>query len=244
MTELFCSFLTNILFLSLADYCSPNPCKNKGVCVVEEGKGYSCSCHPGFTGFHCQGRKSRIPVYRDSTNGRKFTAINHRTSGCLASNAGLTGYKFKGSVQFTKREQKVSCLGYATLSNVSASTFGALRKTCQIFSSQSILIQLDTSLTMVRFVEFCSAGRTRNGSAWKCTRSSNSAPISARPKISTSVFFRPRAHYKFLNFNFPSIAHIPDQRTCFFSLMKSQARNVWKPCLKHGTFSAIKYKKR
>nr|XP_058949529.1 uncharacterized protein LOC131777281 isoform X1 [Pocillopora verrucosa] len=36
------------------DYCTPNPCKNKGICVVEEGKGYSCSCEPGFTGFHCQ----------------------------------------------------------------------------------------------------------------------------------------------------------------------------------------------
>ncbi|XP_068705792.1 uncharacterized protein [Montipora foliosa] len=40
--------------LHRVDYCSPNPCKNKGVCVVEEGKGYSCSCNPGFTGFHCQ----------------------------------------------------------------------------------------------------------------------------------------------------------------------------------------------
>ena len=39
------------------DYCNPNPCKNSGVCVVEEGKGYSCACHPGFTGFHCQGKK-------------------------------------------------------------------------------------------------------------------------------------------------------------------------------------------
>lgn len=37
------------------DYCNPNPCKNRGVCVVEEGKGYSCTCEPGFTGFHCQG---------------------------------------------------------------------------------------------------------------------------------------------------------------------------------------------
>ncbi|XP_067047616.1 uncharacterized protein [Acropora muricata] len=40
--------------LDRVDYCSPNPCKNNGVCVVEEGKGYSCVCKPGFTGFHCQ----------------------------------------------------------------------------------------------------------------------------------------------------------------------------------------------
>ena len=42
-------------FFLLVDYCNPNPCKNKGVCVVEEEKGYSCACEPGFAGFHCQG---------------------------------------------------------------------------------------------------------------------------------------------------------------------------------------------
>ena len=46
-----------LLLLFLVDYCSPNPCKNNGVCVVEEGKGYSCVCKPGFTGFHCQGKE-------------------------------------------------------------------------------------------------------------------------------------------------------------------------------------------
>lgn len=52
------------------DYCSPNPCKNNGVCVVEEGKGYSCVCHPGFTGFHCQGRKCT----KDKLNVGRFSS--------------------------------------------------------------------------------------------------------------------------------------------------------------------------
>ena len=52
-----CFFLPH--FVSV-DYCNPNPCKNRGVCVVEEGKGYSCSCEPGFTGFHCQGNTERV----------------------------------------------------------------------------------------------------------------------------------------------------------------------------------------
>ena len=54
----FIAFSSVVNFLSLVDYCSPNPCKNNGVCVVEEGKGYSCSCNPGFTGFHCQGKEN------------------------------------------------------------------------------------------------------------------------------------------------------------------------------------------
>ena len=58
--KLNCVFFLSPHFLFSVDYCNPNPCKNRGVCVVEEGKGYSCTCESGFTGFHCQGNTEPV----------------------------------------------------------------------------------------------------------------------------------------------------------------------------------------
>ena len=35
--------------------CATSPCKNKGVCHRRSATGYSCRCHRGFNGDHCEG---------------------------------------------------------------------------------------------------------------------------------------------------------------------------------------------
>ncbi|XP_057682874.1 von Willebrand factor A domain-containing protein 2 [Corythoichthys intestinalis] len=39
------------------DVCKPNPCMNEGMCVLSGGS-YSCQCHHGFQGPHCETRRS------------------------------------------------------------------------------------------------------------------------------------------------------------------------------------------
>ena len=36
------------------DLCSPNPCKNDGVCAVSDSSSYTCTCASGYKGAHCE----------------------------------------------------------------------------------------------------------------------------------------------------------------------------------------------
>lgn len=43
----------NLTFLLDIDECSPNPCKNKGVCI-DGINSYECKCPKGYAGDNCE----------------------------------------------------------------------------------------------------------------------------------------------------------------------------------------------
>lgn len=62
-----CCLLTTSFFSLFSGPCSPNPCKNDGLCevVAATRRGdvfneYICKCRPGFEGVHCQ--TSKFPL--------------------------------------------------------------------------------------------------------------------------------------------------------------------------------------
>lgn len=63
--------------------CSPNPCRNDGVCTAFE-KHYECECPMGFMGKDCEGMLGGINYRVITTHGlSKYKAIHdHRYSEC------------------------------------------------------------------------------------------------------------------------------------------------------------------
>ena len=51
-------FLEDTQSIGAADPCSPNPCKNNGVCSLVGNKP-TCQCAQGFFGDYCQGNSIR-----------------------------------------------------------------------------------------------------------------------------------------------------------------------------------------
>lgn len=54
-------------FPTVANKCSPNPCKNGGVCF-EENNDYVCNCPQGFKGKTCEGQYWFTMVTLDTLN--------------------------------------------------------------------------------------------------------------------------------------------------------------------------------
>lgn len=44
------------MYFLAVNQCSPNPCKNGGLCV-EKGTKYECTCPFGYKGVTCEGEK-------------------------------------------------------------------------------------------------------------------------------------------------------------------------------------------
>lgn len=39
---------------STSPQCSPNPCKNGGICIIYDDGYYACICKPSYYGWNCQ----------------------------------------------------------------------------------------------------------------------------------------------------------------------------------------------
>ena len=53
LTAEFVFFVNQYHCIYLVTHCDENPCKNGGTCVPEFNS-YSCVCHAGYTGMHCE----------------------------------------------------------------------------------------------------------------------------------------------------------------------------------------------
>ena len=51
------NILLLVFLLPEIDQCTPNPCKNNGVCKKQEGTTYQCECTAGYEGKNCELRK-------------------------------------------------------------------------------------------------------------------------------------------------------------------------------------------
>lgn len=42
--------------------CSPNPCKNGGICIIFDDGFSACNCKSGYSGNYCEGGRSLLII--------------------------------------------------------------------------------------------------------------------------------------------------------------------------------------